>query len=358
MLTDYENHRTEDRHEMALTQKVFVMSSITKYLPILLTAFVYVPFGDAIVQYLGVVLGNFGFGLSGTIAMQQFSVDASRLRHEVVALVVTEQVLGFGEELILPVVKRKASKWYANTIRRRRQVFQPTAPPDSPNKSFPEANLPIQARHEAELERYNVQDDIQEMVIQFGYLALFSPVWPLIPVGFMINNWVELRTDFLKICIEHQRPTPIRSDSIGPWIDSLTFLNWLGSITTAAIVYFFRSGVEGEGFRFGNLYALAATVFVSEHIFLAVRYLVRITLERIGSDSERKEAREQYLRRRRTLGDYGLHRGGEESDIRSKNTAFNTDDADFLCNDGVSETRNRETGIRLIQAASDVKKKS
>jgi anoctamin-10 len=79
------------------------------------------------------------------------------------------------------------------------------------------------------------------MVIQFGYLALFSPVWPLVPVGFFINNWIELRSDFLKICVDHQRPAPIRSDGTGPWVASLESLTWLGSISSAAIVHLFGS---------------------------------------------------------------------------------------------------------------------
>ena len=102
-LTQFENYRTEDRHEMALTGKVFVVSAITKYLPILLTAFVYVPFGDALVEYFVSVLDLVNISLSDIINTSGFSVDASRLRNEVIALVVTEQLLGFGEELILPV---------------------------------------------------------------------------------------------------------------------------------------------------------------------------------------------------------------------------------------------------------------
>jgi len=43
-LTQYENHRTADQHEMSLTQKIFLLNIITNYLPILLTAFVYVPY--------------------------------------------------------------------------------------------------------------------------------------------------------------------------------------------------------------------------------------------------------------------------------------------------------------------------
>lgn len=54
---------------------------------------------------------------------------------------------------------------------------------------------------------------------QFGYLTLFSPVWPLASVSFLINNWIELRSDAVKICVEMKRPVPHRADSIGPWLE-------------------------------------------------------------------------------------------------------------------------------------------
>lgn len=356
-LTEYENHRTEDRHEMALTQKIFVLSSITKYLPILLTAFVYVPCGDILVGYVESLLRNLGVGVSGAMSLESFSVDSSRLRNEVVALVVTEQVLGFGEELILPVFKRKAMKWYHNIQSRQPSPSHRSTPLDTPDRSSTEANFPVQARDEAELEKYNVQDDIQEIVIQFGYLALFSPVWPLIPIGFLINNWIEIRSDFLKICIEHQRPPPIRADSIGPWIDSLSFLNWLGSITTAAVVYLFREGVHGEGFKKGNLYALAATIFVSEHIYLAVRYVVRMALERIGSEAARRESRQLYLTRRNILDKYE-RKGVVSEEARNEKIERDTSTASLWS--GSDTEGSLKTGIRLIRCEGDssqVKKK-
>ncbi|PVH77554.1 DUF590-domain-containing protein [Cadophora sp. DSE1049] len=346
-LTEYENHRTEDRHEMALTQKIFVLSSITKYLPILLTAFVYVPCGDVLVGHVESILRNLGIAVSGSMSLEKFSVDSSRLRHEVVALVVTEQVLGFGEELILPVLKRKATKWYHNIQARQSSSSFRATTLDTPDRSSTEANFPIEARNEAELEKYNVQDDIQEMVIQFGYLALFSPVWPLIPIGFLINNWIEIRSDFLKICIEHQRPPPIRADSIGPWIDSLSFLNWLGSITTAAVVYLFRESADGEGFKKGNLYALAATIFISEHIYLAVRYVVRMALERIGSEAERQESRQLYLTRRKILDEYESRKGGVVDDVGAEK------EGEDALRSGREVRDNLEAGIRLIRCAGD-----
>lgn len=79
-----------------------------------------------------------------------------------------------------------------------------------------EAAFLARVRNEADLDDYNVNVDLREMCMQFGYLTTFSVVWPLTPLCFLINNWVELRSDAVKICFEMRRPIPLRSDTIGP----------------------------------------------------------------------------------------------------------------------------------------------
>ena len=345
---------------MALTQKIFVVSSITKYLPILLTAFLYVPCGDMVVSRVDSMFDSVISNFHVYMSAKTFTVDAKRLRDEVVALVVTEQILGFGEELILPILKRKATQWYGERKLRRSHTSSLL---DTQSRASTIARLPTQARKESELDHYNVQDDIQEMVVQFGYLALFSPVWPLISVGFLINNWIELRSDFLKICIEHQRPAPIRADSIGPWLDSLEFLNWLGSISTAAIVYLFRNGSDGQGrgYHKQNLYALAAIVFMSEHIYLMVRAIVRLALQRLGSDAEKKAAREEYARRKALMDEStkNLPKRVEEEKFEEKDDE-SSDDED-IWHYSKDYDHSILTGIDLIKssrAANEVYKKA
>jgi len=39
--------------------------------------------------------------------------------------------------------------------------------------------------------------------------------------------------------VHHRRPTPTRADTIGPWLDALTILTWLGAMMNAALVYLF-----------------------------------------------------------------------------------------------------------------------
>ena len=246
-------------------------------------------------------------------------------------------------------MKRKAIRWYSG--RKGRGLRNIDQALDAPNRDAAEAGLPTQAYEEAELEKYNVQDDIQQMVVQFGYLALFSPVWPLIPVGFLINNWIELRSDFLKICIEHQRPSPTRADSIGPWLDSLSFLNWLGSISTAAIVYLFRGASPGHK---ASLYELAATIFVSEHIYLVVTYLVSAALKGFISEAVRKETREQYARRKKVLDELEIN--SSHGDHVRDNVDYENDSKEILNSgyeiwfDKLDRSQSIKAGIHLIKS--------
>ncbi len=125
-------------------------------------------------------------------------------------------------------------------------------------------------------------------------------VWPLTGVSFFINNWIELRGDALKIALETQRPVPWRSDSIGPWLDALGFLAWLGSLTSAALVYLFSGdGLGPSGTPWDiKAWGLLLTMFFSEHIYLAVQLGVRKALSKLDSPGLQKERSERYLVRK------------------------------------------------------------
>lgn len=346
-ITDFENHRTADHYEMSLTQKNFILSIITNYLPIFITAFIYVPFGDDIIPWLSVrsrsMLGPFGKYLD---AEESFMIDSSRLRDEVIALALTGQISSFFEENIVPVAKRKLGNWYRDykAVRSTKKTLMSVADDVAEELEFLDS-----ARNQATLETYNVQEDIAEIVLQFGYLALFSPVWPLISIGFLVNNIVELRTDFLKIVTEHQRPAPVRSDGIGPWIASLDFLTWAGSITTGAIVHLFgANSIAG-----GAWWALPITIFISEHIFTGFRSMVRSILQRIGSEQIRKERNERYATRARYLKEMeAINRGAATLSVaeRDRRKSIRALGGEAFFTKQMEEGASARVGISLINA--------
>jgi anoctamin-10 len=64
----------------------------------------------------------------------------------------------------------------------------------------------------------------------------------------LLNNLLELRSDAFKMTVHHRRPTPTRADTIGPWLDALTILTWLGAMMNAALVYLFSPQILHDTF--------------------------------------------------------------------------------------------------------------
>ncbi|PGG98694.1 hypothetical protein AJ79_08779 [Helicocarpus griseus UAMH5409] len=305
-LTDYENYETQDSYDVALTHKIFVLNFITSYLPVFLTAFVYVPFGRIIVPYLD----TFHLTVSPFVSEKDqaqktavaFQINPSRLRKQVIYFAVTAQIVNQGLELALPYVKRKLFRKYQEYSEEKARKSGTSTPNTSPvlEDAPGEADFLTRVRDEAHLSEYDVGSDFREMCVQFGYLSLFSVVWPLVPLSFLLNNWIELRSDFVKICVECRRPTPFRSDTIGSWVQSIEFLAWLGSITNAALVYMFSNdgvGPDGSPAHITG-WVLLAVIFFAEHLYLLVRLGVQVAISKIETPATRHERAQRYLVRK------------------------------------------------------------
>ncbi|KZT07509.1 DUF590-domain-containing protein [Laetiporus sulphureus 93-53] len=172
------------------------------------------------------------------------------------------------------------------------------------------------------LPHYDLFEDYSEMVTQFGYVALWSTIWPLASVMALTNNWFELRSDAFKIARHVRRPIPSRTDTIGPWLDSLSFLAWLAALTNSALVYLFRPSdhckplgttlerkhvylSEGNSSSRQLLLSALLVALAASHGYILVRMLVRHVLERLlwrgsqeAGDAERVETavKEEYLK--------------------------------------------------------------
>lgn len=129
-------------------------------------------------------------------------------------------------------------------------------------------------------------------------------MWPLTACSFLVNNWIEARSDAMKIAINSQRPIPWRADSIGPWLNSLGFLSWLGSLTSAALVFLFnhstKNGVDASPWDIRG-WALLLSILFAEHLYLAVQLVVREVIRKFDSPGLQKERAERFAMRKRLL---------------------------------------------------------
>jgi len=320
-LTDYENYRTKDQYDLAAVQKSFVLNFITNYFPIVITAYVYIPYGARLIPLLT------PFSWNTTNVVNSFDVGPGRLQEEVISLSMAAQVMNFGEEFLYPYLKRQATTFWRNYNRQKRAATFHQRDVSSPEESKlfrdnpEEAQLMARLRHETHAEEYDVHEDIMEMVVQFGYLTLFAPAWPLMPLGFLLNNWVELRGDFFKLSSESQRPPPIRSDSIGDSVAALEFLTWLGTLSTAALVHIYGGGGHQGSITDTRPSRLLLTIFVAEQAYLAVRIGARFFFTRFGSAAVRDAEAKRFMMRKTYLETFSEEKAGTSRRVRSRTYA-------------------------------------
>ncbi|KAI0429855.1 calcium-activated chloride channel-domain-containing protein [Xylaria sp. FL1042] len=295
-LTERENYQTNDAHQAALITKIFVINFITSYTPLFLSAFVYMPFGNLMTPYLQ-IFATTARKLSNekSVTTQEFRINPDRLKSQMVYFAVTAQLVNVALEFVIPYLKRVVlGKVEAKRASRNAKLSQ-----DAPE----EHEFLQQVREEAKLAVYDVAVDYREMVVQFGYLSLFSSIWPLTPLSFLVNNWFELRSDAIKIAMTSQRPIPWRSDSIGPWLDALGFLSWAGSLVSSAIVFLFSGESEGPGGDPSNVNVagLLLTMLFAEHLYMGTQFVVRYALRQIDSPGLKKERVTRYSVRKQLL---------------------------------------------------------
>ncbi|CEP11819.1 hypothetical protein [Parasitella parasitica] len=285
-LTDWEMQKTDAQWEYSYTQKIFIANFLVGYLSLFITAWIYIPFGDHVLPYL----------TNLNISHEHKTVDFQRLRAQLVYFIVTGQLVGFLTEMVVPyalkhylpkakkMVSKKKSSTTSVSLKERNST---AAVEDEEDEKFMK-----KVYKEVAMEEYAIYTDYVEMVIQFGYVSMFSTVWPLTALCAMINNWVELRGDAAKICKYTRRPIPYRAESIGPWLGNMETLVWLSSITMASFAYLFHPSTQIHS-SYTPVFTLLA-ILVSEHLFIALRFGVRKALNLVPSMAEWLVRKEEY----------------------------------------------------------------
>lgn len=281
-LTNYENYETHGSHEYHLMQKVFVFNALTSYMSILLTAYVYIPYGPQVISTFQ------AYGLSFSSAM----IDPHMLQNRLKAFMITTQAISFATETIVPWLARRAKVEAVKIQKEVAEKLHQDTHEDSGltvlEDSEEAKKFLKRVQKQVDLPEYDVNEDYAEMVLQFGYVSLFSVIWPLTGLCAFVNNWVELRSDAAKISYNARRSIPSRTDTIGPWIDNLQHIAWLSSLTNASILYLFHGTIDIAGShrpRLG-LGMLLLTLLFSEHAYLALRMGVSMILDSLPTEAE------------------------------------------------------------------------
>lgn len=251
-LTGWENHFSQRDFDWAMTVKMFALQAFVAYGALTLSAFIYIPFGQALMDYIvskGYFAGSIAEALSsGNLQLRndggiQFEINPNRMHAQLFAVLTTSQAINAFTELALPFILRKINEWRSggNDGQMTDEKHAASAAADDSERHFLHRVFA-----ELDLPPYDTFGDYAEMATQFGYIVLWSVIWPLAPLGGLINNFFEMRGDALKICVHTRRPVPLRTDSIGPWLEILGFIAWLAAMSNSALVYLFQRSPEAH----------------------------------------------------------------------------------------------------------------
>ncbi|CAH0476559.1 unnamed protein product [Peronospora belbahrii] len=109
--------------------------------------------------------------------------------------------------------------------------------------------------------------DYLDACIQFSYVMMFTVVWPLLPLPAFFNNILEVRGDAFRLLFANRRPMPRRDTSIGEWATVLAYANIIGVTVVSAFVVVYHYGYfrTNCNFTFSNAYVVSfGTIEASE----------------------------------------------------------------------------------------------
>lgn len=159
-LTEYENYETRGSHEYHLLQKVFIFNALTSYMSILLTAYIYIPFGPQVIS----TFQSYG------LPFAKATIDPHMLQNRLKAFMITTQAISFATETVVPWLTRRAM---VGAVKIQQEVKEKlthesndASVPSYGEDSEDTKKFLNRVRKQAELPEYDVNEDYAEMVLQ------------------------------------------------------------------------------------------------------------------------------------------------------------------------------------------------
>uniref|UniRef100_A0A8C9JYN7 Anoctamin n=1 Tax=Panthera tigris altaica TaxID=74533 RepID=A0A8C9JYN7_PANTA len=230
-LTSWENHRLESAYQNHLILKVLVFNFLNCF---------------ASLFYIAFVLR-----------------DMKLLRQSLATLLITSQILNQIMESLLPYwLQRK----HHVQVKRKVQAL----------KADIDATLYEQVVLEKEMGTYlGTFDDYLELFLQFGYVSLFSCVYPLAAAFAVLNNFTEVNSDALKMCRVLKRPFSEPSANIGVWQLAFETMSVISVVTNCALIG--MSPQVNALFPESKL-DLVLIVVAVEHALLALKFILAFAI--------------------------------------------------------------------------------
>ncbi|KAM6450827.1 anoctamin-10 isoform 1-T3 [Liasis olivaceus] len=246
-LTSWENHRLESSYQNHLILKVLVFNFLNCFASLFYIAFVI--------------------------------VDMKLLRQSLATLLITSQVLNQFVEAALPYWLQKSRN---KTVKKKVKALEI----DTDMSLFEQVNL------EKGMDTYSgTFDDYLELFLQFGYVSLFSCVYPLAAVFAVLNNITEMYSDALKMCTVFKRPFSEPAANIGVWQLAFQTMTVISVITNCILI---GMSPQVNALFPDSKSELIIIVVLAEHLALVVKFFMSYVIADKPQNIEMKLARLEF----------------------------------------------------------------
>ncbi|KAL4164220.1 hypothetical protein KRP22_004840 [Phytophthora ramorum] len=232
-LTEFENYRTLDEHEAHLVAKRMPFHLVNSNASLWFLAF-YVRRLDRVRERLWILLvatqllDNFkevGLPLAVSVGGQVLTAENKRRRRQSLESLESDLI----EESHRLLRKSSIPQLRAKRERERVDVV----------KAATEQRLARVLMQKRQATYRDSFADYKELMVQFGYVTLYSPVFPLAAAFAWLNNTIESRSDLLKLVNRHgyQRPVAQHARGIGVWEKVLVSFAGVAVVVNCALVW-------------------------------------------------------------------------------------------------------------------------
>lgn len=193
----WENGPNEETSKL---EKNFIFTFLINYVPLLITLFIYLPFGYQLFP-----------NWNQFSAVRAFKVNASRHQSQFFYFIVTNQLIIFAMDNILPTVLSLVKGKLAKNTKDNKTI---TMMRDTFKRDVPQWEKllkgPLSGRQE-----FDLNANYQKIILQFGFISMFSVVWPLAPLFCYLINTITFKADLWKV-LNIYKPSNIALNLFSP----------------------------------------------------------------------------------------------------------------------------------------------
>uniref|UniRef100_A0A0A9Y2I0 Anoctamin n=2 Tax=Lygus hesperus TaxID=30085 RepID=A0A0A9Y2I0_LYGHE len=205
-LTEWENHRTQSQFDRHRVTKLVLFEFVNNFMSLFYVAFII--------------------------------RDIELLRYQLAVLLIVLQAINNCQEALFPLIILRYFKQGSKVDSTASKKTKSAKIQLVGVKEIDEDDSRLdQAVAEGRMDIYDdPYDDYLELFVQFGYVFLFSAVYPMAAFWAFANNCLEIRSDAFKICRIYQRPMARKVKDIGAWQRSFQAICALSVMTNCALL--------------------------------------------------------------------------------------------------------------------------